>query len=71
MDLTDEVVTAIFEMLSELSSELDLHYEDEDFFALKPTIEKMQNAARILSHAGMELPDSYKHVLSRYNKKNN
>lgn len=45
----DEVADILFEMLKELASELDLHYEDEDFFALSPSITVMQRAAGYLN----------------------
>lgn len=71
MELSEEIASAIFELLSELASEMDLHYEDEDFFALKPTMDKMISAASLLEGAGIDLPDAYTHVLGRYRRGSN
>lgn len=62
--LTAEVIN---NLLRELASELDLHYEDGDFFALTPTIDRMKAAAELVANSGYSVPDSYKHILRRYN----
>ncbi|RWB13515.1 MAG: hypothetical protein EOQ39_18505 [Mesorhizobium sp.] len=62
--LTAEVIN---NLLRELASELDLHYEDTDFFALTPTIDRMKAAAELVVKSGFETPDSYNHILRRYN----
>lgn len=67
----DEVADILFEMLKELASELDLHYEDEDFFALSPSITVMQRAAGYLNKSGRKLPSVYEHVLRRYQRQRN
>lgn len=69
--ITKEQAEIINDLLVELSSELDLHYEDEDFFALTPTIEKMKIAANLLEEAGFDTPDVYKHVLRRFHRQHN
>jgi len=63
-----DVAEAICDLLKELASELDLHYEDEDFFALAPTIERMKTAAKIVEDSGYPLPDVYVHVLKRFHR---
>lgn len=62
------LITALSDLLTELASELDLHYEDEDFFALSPTIERMKAAATLIVAAGGTLPESYNHILARFNR---
>ncbi|CCV12987.1 hypothetical protein [Mesorhizobium sp. STM 4661] len=62
--LTAEVIN---NLLRELASELDLHYEEGDFFALTPTLDRMKAAATLVEKNGFELPDSYRHILRRYN----
>lgn len=62
--LTAEVIC---NLLRELASELDLHYEDGDFFALTPTVERMKTAADLVEKNGFTLPDSYRHIIRRYN----
>lgn len=56
------------ELLRELASELELHYEDEDFFALTPTIEAMQKIANRLESQGFKPDEAYLHVLRRYRR---
>lgn len=58
-------------LLKELASELDLHYEDEDFFALAPTIEVMKQASFLLDQNGFQPPTTYEHVLRRFNRHRN
>lgn len=66
--ISPDVAQAIVDVMVELSSELDLHYEDSDFFALGPTIEKMKTMAELLEKDGYPLPDAYKHIVSRYHR---
>lgn len=66
--LTAEILTSL---IRELASELDLHYEDEDFFALSPSIEVMKRAVLLLEQNGYEPPAVYEHVLRRFNKHRN
>lgn len=63
-----ELADACNDVLLELASELDLHYEDGDFFALSPSITRMRRLGDMLEGAGYELPDAYRHVLKRYNR---
>ncbi len=66
-----EFITEVNDLLRELASEIDLHYEDEDFFALGPTIEAMRKVATRLEKSGHRPPDAYYHVLGRYNRHHN
>ena len=61
----------IYDLIKELASELDLHYEDEDFFALKDTISVMQAGVALLSEAGREPPQVYNHVLAKFRRQQN
>jgi len=70
---TTDIISAEFagelnELLKELASELDLHYEDEDFFALSPTIEAMKRVAQRLEAQGYRPHEAYLHILRRYNR---
>jgi hypothetical protein len=66
-------VATISELLVELATELDAHYEDDEFFALGVTIEKMKNSITLITADNPEfkIPDVVKHVLARYNRNNN
>lgn len=66
--ISSEFATEINELLRELASEIDLHYEDEDFFALGPTIEAMAKVGSRLEELGYTLPDAYYHVMGRYHR---
>lgn len=59
------------DLVQELSTELDLHYEDDEFFALRATIGKLQEAALALNEAGLEPPASYAHVVARFHRQKN
>lgn len=63
--------TALIDLLTELATELDLHYEDSDFFALTPSIERMKLAVGVLNELGGEVPEAVSHVFARYNRARN
>lgn len=67
----EQAKEAIESLLQEFATELDLHYEDADFFALTPSINVMKSANEALIALGGQTPDSVKHVISRYNKTRN
>ena len=69
--LSPSTAELLTDLLKELASELDLHYEDEDFFALAPTIETMKATAFLLQENGVQPPTVYEHVLRRFNKHRN
>ena len=64
--MTRDFREILFDLVQELSTELDLHYEDDEFFALRATIGKLQEAALALTEAGLEPPASYAHVVARF-----
>ncbi|MBZ9984091.1 MULTISPECIES: hypothetical protein [unclassified Mesorhizobium] len=68
MTLDQTTAKVLTDLLRELSSELDLHYEDEDFHALKPTIETLRQAATLMKDAGHEAPEVYHHVMGRFER---
>jgi len=58
----------IGKLLLELAVELDLHYEDEDMFALAPSFNLIKEGCSLLEKLGHNVhPDVYK-ILARYNK---
>lgn len=60
----------INKLLLELATELDLHYDDEDMFALAPSFLVIKEGCVLLERLqSTPHPDILK-VLSRYNKSN-
>jgi len=55
-------------VLAELASELDLHYEDDDFFALRQVIGQMKPLVEILRSHEIPVPSVVTHVLNRFNR---
>lgn len=61
----------IMELLRELSSELDLHYEDTDMPHLFPTMKKIEAAVTQLENDGFDIPEVVTHILKRYHRHHN
>lgn len=70
-DKLQRAKTALEKLLAELATELDLHYEDGDFFALTPSIEVMKDANAVLVELGGRAAPAVDHVFARYNKSRN
>ncbi|RUU58240.1 hypothetical protein [Mesorhizobium sp. M2C.T.Ca.TU.002.02.1.1] len=68
MTIDQTTANVLTDLLRELSSELDLHYEDEDFHALKPTIKTLRRAGILMMDAGHEVPEVYHHVMGRFER---
>lgn len=66
IDLTTAKV--LTDLLRELSSELDLHYDDHDFHALSQTIDTLRRAATLMTNAGHKTPEVYHHVMGRFER---
>lgn len=64
--LSEEFIFVILCLIKELSSELDLNYEDSEFFALTPSVECLKNAGLLMEQHGYALPEVYHHVLVRH-----
>jgi hypothetical protein len=67
--MKQDAVAIVSDLLQELATELDLHYEDDDFSALKPTIDKMRPAEEFLKLQGAEVPSAVTHVFQRFDRK--
>jgi tRNA G26 N,N-dimethylase Trm1 len=63
-----EVAAAILDVIDELSSEIDLYYEDDNLAAATPAFTKMEKLVKMLESAGYTAPDSYHHIIGRYRK---
>ncbi|UDL87270.1 hypothetical protein LGH82_18930 [Mesorhizobium sp. PAMC28654] len=68
MTIDPTTASALNELLRELASELDLHYDDNAFRAIEPTIEAMKRAAKLVTEAGYTAPDSYRHIVRRFER---
>jgi hypothetical protein len=68
MTIDPTTANVLTDLLLELSSELDLHYDDQDLHAIKPTIETLRRAAAVVTDAGYEAPEVYHHIVSRFER---
>ncbi|RUZ81279.1 hypothetical protein EN943_01390 [Mesorhizobium sp. M7A.F.Ca.US.006.01.1.1] len=68
MNVDPTTANALNELLRELASELDLHYEDDAFQAIEPTVDAMKRAAKLVTDAGYTAPDSYHHIVRRFER---
>ncbi|RWO42812.1 MAG: hypothetical protein EOS11_14575 [Mesorhizobium sp.] len=68
MTIDQTTANVLTDLLRELSSELDLHYEDEDLHALEPTIKTLRRAATLMTNAGHKTPEVYHHVMGRFER---
>ena len=68
MVIHPQLAEAITDVINELASEIDLHYEDADLVATVHTMEKMNHLVGMLKAAGYPCPETYQHILDRYNK---
>jgi hypothetical protein len=63
-----ECLACVRELLWELATELELHYEEEDFFALHDTAEKMKGAADLLHARGIDLPADVVSIMAKLDR---
>ena len=68
MTIDQTTAKVLTDLLRELSSELDLHYDDEDLHAVKPTIEALRRAAGLMTQAGYRVPKIYHHIVGRFDR---
>lgn len=66
MPLDTAAAHILSRLVLELSTELDLHHEDDDMLTLHDTIDALTDAAELLRENGQPLPDPYLHILDRY-----
>ncbi len=62
----DEYEKMIFDLISELSTQLDMFYDPEDYYKLKRTFEIMQPSLRMMHLRGITLPEEVQFVCARY-----
>jgi hypothetical protein len=61
-----EVARIIHDLMLELSTEIDMAYENRDLFAMDETRKVLDRAADALSDAGIEPPAAYFHIAGRF-----
>lgn len=66
MTAQPEVAELLKELIEELGTEIDLHYEDEELPAAIPAMMRMEKAVAWLESHGDIAPDIYKHLLTRF-----
>lgn len=68
MNLDGLATRIIHDLIVELCSELDLHYEDDQMTALQSSIQVTATAAGHLKQSGHAVPEVYDHLLRRYQR---
>lgn len=68
MNTQPEVAEILRDLIDELGTEIDLHYEDEGLPAAIPAMMKLERAATWLEAHGETVPAVYKHLLTRFAK---
>ena len=66
MSTQPEVAEILRELIEELGTEIDLHYEDEQLPAAIPAMMRMEKAVAWLESHGENVPTIYKHLLTRF-----
>lgn len=69
--MQDAYLKSIAALMTDLATEMDLHYEDDDLHAISGTIEILQSAAAILQESGVAVPDCHNHLVNRYLQQKN
>lgn len=67
----EDIAAVVAALVRELATELDLHYDDEQFFALRPTIDTLEHGCRALKHFKCPEPEVMSHVRQRFNRASN
>lgn len=69
--MSSEYLKIIADLMSELSTEIDLHYDDDDFASLSTTFDKLREAAAVMEQNGVTPPQAYTHIVGRYLQRHN
>ena len=67
-EMDNDTAAVLYELLRELSSELDLHYEDNQLPVARPTLEIIERGRRALKEAEKPVPSVVDHILKRARK---
>lgn len=66
--ITEADKETINNLLLELATELDLHYDDEDMFALSPSFKVIRDGVKLLEKLGYPVSEDVLRILARFNK---
>lgn len=66
--ITEADKEIISSLLLELATELDLHYDDEDMFALTPSFKVIKDGVKLLERLEHPVHPDVARILARYNK---
>lgn len=66
-----DIAAVVAALVRELATEIDMHYDDEEFFALRPTIDALEAGCRALKHLKFPEPDVMNHVRQRFQRASN
>lgn len=64
----DSLITVVNNLLEELSIQIDMFHEEDDYHKLRETIPVMQSAFRVLNARAIPLPETAMHVIGKYAK---
>lgn len=67
-NLTNADKETISNLLLELATELDLHYDDEDMFALTPSFKVIKDGVKLLEKLGEPVHPDVVRILARFNR---
>lgn len=68
----DKEAKALVQLLAlEVASELELHYEPNEYYALGATIESLKRAISFLEQNNVKVPDVVTNVINRYHSQMN
>lgn len=66
--ITEADKETINNLLLELATELDLHYDDEDMFALSPSFKVIRDGVKLLEKLRYPVNEDVLRILARFNK---
>lgn len=66
MNFDSKDTTTIVDLITELSTEIDLQYDDDDLPAVEASIAVLRAASNLLVRLGGEIPEACIHVIRRF-----
>jgi len=68
MATKQEALELVHKLALDLATELDLHYEDEDLFALQPSFSLLEKAIATLRAESLEVHADLESIVRRYHR---
>lgn len=69
--MTDDDKEIVSKLLLDLATEIDLHYDDEDMFALTASFNIIKDGCALLQRLDYPVHESVNKVLERFNRAHN